>query len=238
MRTVEDVLTEARTLDWSVWEVPASDRLWTYKPEMVPAAFDAIPAVADEADAQAAYNTLLDALAHNHSVTPYPAMVPGVRLLSELVPLLAGWQLATVVEVLTECFLWTGDEGVFTAKDGRTYNLAGDTAAAVRSVRPALEQLAQRRDAEPARRGVADLLRALGEQEPLTEAKAVLLRRPWSWRYPVRRRAWPCAQADLEQPPAAAQGPTAAGGPWSLLLPAAASGRTYPPLQDLPLVVA
>ena len=155
-------MIEARTTDWSVWDVPATGRLWAYKPESVPSAFDAIPAVIDEVDARAAYNSLLDALGHNHSGTPYPAMVPGVRLLTELVPLLGGLQLAAVVETLTECFLWTREEGGFTTKGGRTYNLAEDTAAALRSVRPTLERVA-REPGHAARRGATNLLRALSE---------------------------------------------------------------------------
>lgn len=159
MRTVEAVLAEARATDWALWDVRPADRLWAYRPESVPAAFDGIVAVEDEAGSQTAYHRLMDALGHDHSGTPYPAMVAGVRLLAELVPLLHGWQLATVVDVLTDCWGWTRGDGAFVARDGRAYHLGDDTAQAVRSVRPTLERRLRRDDDdEPARPALAELL--------------------------------------------------------------------------------
>ena len=160
---MEAVLAEARATDWALWDVRPANRLWAYRPESVPAAFDGIAAVRDEAGAQAANNRLMNALGHDHSGTPYPAMVPGARLLAELVPLLHGWQLATVLEALTYCFGWTHGDGEFVANDGRTYNLGDDTAQAVRSVRPTLVQLVRRDDAEQARPSAIELLEALDE---------------------------------------------------------------------------
>lgn len=35
MRMVESVLAEVYESDWSLWDVPRSDRLWDYRPETV-----------------------------------------------------------------------------------------------------------------------------------------------------------------------------------------------------------
>lgn len=163
MRTLPEVLAEARATDWALWDVRPADRLWDYRPESVPAAFDAIAAVVDEPGSQAAYHRLMDALGHDHSGTPNPAMVPGVRLLAELVPLLHGWQLAAVIDVLTDCLAWTRGDGEFVAHDGRTYNLSDDTAQAVQLVRPTLEQLVRRNDDQPARPALSELLDLLNQ---------------------------------------------------------------------------
>ena len=116
-----------------------------------------------KSDADDAYNRIMDALGHNHSGTPYPAMVAGARLLAELVPLLRGWQSATVVNVLTDCYLWTRGEAEVVTKDGRTYDPGAETARAVRSVRSALETLL-REDDEPARLAAAELLEVLDDE--------------------------------------------------------------------------
>lgn len=160
---MQAVLAEARATDWALWDVRPADRLWAYRPESVPAAFDGIAAVQDEPGSHAAYHRLMDALGHDHSGTPYPAMVPGARLLAELVPLLRGWQLATAVEVLTDCLGWTRGDGDFVTRDGRRHDLGDDVAAAVRSVRPALERLVRRDDDEPARPALTELLDALDQ---------------------------------------------------------------------------
>lgn len=158
------MLAEADESDWTVWDVRPAGRVWDYRPTSVPAAFQAVADVEAEPDARDAYTALLDALGHNHSGTPYPAMVPGVRLLVDLVPLVQGWQLATVLEVLTDCFLWTRSEGEFTAADGRKFHLGDDTAAMVRSLRPMLEQLCQRQDDEVPQRAAVGLLQALDDE--------------------------------------------------------------------------
>lgn len=157
---MEAVLAEVRATDWTLWDVPLAGRLWDYQPQSVPAAFQALTSVADESAARTAYTALLNALGHNHSGTPYPAMVPGARLLADLAPLVGGWQLFAVVEVLHDCFLWTRGEADFITADGRKLNLADDTAAAVTSLRPVLEQLAVNED-EPVQRAAKSLLSTL-----------------------------------------------------------------------------
>ncbi|MCC2321245.1 hypothetical protein [Cellulomonas xiejunii] len=128
MRTVPAILAEAEAIDWALWDVQPQDRLWDYRASSVPAAFACIAGVRSKSDADDAYNRIMDALGHNHSGTPYPAMVAGARLLAELVPLLRGWQSATVVNVLTDCYLWTRGEAEVVTKDGRTYDPGAETA--------------------------------------------------------------------------------------------------------------
>lgn len=128
----------------------------------MPAAFARIAAVQSKSDADHAYYLIMDALGHNHSGTPYPAMVAGARLLAELVPLVHGWQSETVVSALTDCYLWTQGEAEIITKDGRTYDPGAETARDVRSVRPTLENLL-REDDEPARLAAAGLLEVLDE---------------------------------------------------------------------------
>lgn len=166
MRTVEAVLDEARTIDWSIRDTPLDGySIWEYRPASVPAAFQRITSVNSKQDADRAYGALLNALGHDHSGTPYPAMGVGARLLAELVPLVSGWPLAAVVETLTECYLWTRGTGSVTAADGRTYDLAEETADAVRSALPALEVVARGVEGEPGQAGATDLLRALQEDK-------------------------------------------------------------------------
>ncbi len=163
MRTVESVLAEVYESDWSLWDVPRSDRLWDYRPETVPSAFAAIMQIETEDVAHEAYNGLLNALGHNHSGTPYPAMVDGTKFLADLVPLLDGWRLAAVLDVLTDCFLWTRGEGTFTARDGREYDLGNDTAAHVEALRPVLHHVATDDPDRPERAPAAELLEVLDE---------------------------------------------------------------------------
>lgn len=159
VRTVQAILAEAEAIDWALWDVQPPDRLWDYQPASVPAALASVTGVRSKSDADRAYNRIMDALGHNHSATPYPAMVAGARLLAELVPLVRGWQAVTVVDVLTDCYLWTQGEAEIVTKDGRTYDPGAETAQAVRSVLPALEAL--REDDEPSRLAAAELLEVL-----------------------------------------------------------------------------
>lgn len=110
-----------------------------------------------------AYNGLMDALGHNHSGTPYPAMIPGARLLAELAPLLAGWPLTVALEALTDCFLWTRDGEPDFVAGGRTHNLATDIAATVLALRPELERLREQAGDTAFARAAAGLLDALAD---------------------------------------------------------------------------
>ncbi|MCC2322278.1 hypothetical protein [Cellulomonas xiejunii] len=65
-----------------------------------------------------------------------------------------------MVEVLTDCLLWTRGQGEFVTDDGTTHHLGDDTLEAIDSVRPTLELLVQSGD-EPALPALADLIAAL-----------------------------------------------------------------------------
>ncbi len=137
-----EFLSQVRAVDWALWDVPTPDRRHGYRPDQVPPAFKALASAGTAEASGAAYNRLMDALGHNHSGTPYPAMVPGVRLLAEFVPTLTGWSLSAALSVLTDCYLWTREEPEFRTADGRVHNPEKEIARHVRALLPLVRSFA------------------------------------------------------------------------------------------------
>jgi hypothetical protein len=137
----EHVMDEVRAMDWSSWEIQIPGRISAYDPESVVPAFEAIVAVADQAASKRAYDVMLDAIAHNHSGTPYPAMIPATAFLVRMGPSVEPWALTTIVDVLTDCMLWSQDEPEFTGPDHRTYLMGVEIARSCLDLRPLIEPL-------------------------------------------------------------------------------------------------
>lgn len=87
------VLAQVRGTDWQAWAIPLPDRLFAYDPGSVVPAFEALVLASSPEYAFDAYNGMLDAIAHNHSGTPYAAMAPAAELLAarKLGPLARHW---------------------------------------------------------------------------------------------------------------------------------------------------
>ncbi|WP_116953218.1 hypothetical protein [Jiangella endophytica] len=157
---------------WPAWAVPAVDRPWAYDPGGVVPAFEALVAVTDETSAVRAYHQLLGALAHNHSGSPYPAIVPGVRGLAASVPQMRGWSLATALDVLTDSWLFTIDDTACRTADGQVHDLT-EVQGLVSSIAPLVRQIAERRESPELGRAL-ELLRVIDDSARLRST----LRRP------------------------------------------------------------
>ena len=161
---VEDVLNAVRATDWTQWDVPWADYLWAYEPTSVVPAFEALAAVRTKDDARQAYHRFLNAVAHDHSGTPYPAIVEGVRHLVALIPHLESWATETAVSALVECYLFTADEVAARSVDGMSHDLTEVHRLAV-TIRPLLNRLAADHD-HPARAAATDLLNTIEDIPP------------------------------------------------------------------------
>lgn len=142
---VARVLQEAHDLDWRAWSMPPSTE-W-FSPETVPSAFESLPRACSESDARAAYNSMLDAIAHNHSGRLYAAAVPGAGLLAKLVPLLEGWPRFAATEVLTDLLHWAVDGERFVGPNGVTLETKREIHRSVATLVPELRQTAEGADA-------------------------------------------------------------------------------------------
>ena len=160
-KPVEAVLTDVRRVDWQAWAIPRPDRLFDYDSSRVVPAFEAFAQATSPGEADLAYNLFLDAVAHNHSGTPYAAMAPAAPLLSRLVPHL-GAGAAEGMEALTCCVAWTFDGPAFTGPDGVECDLAGECAEAARALAPLANSWRHSGD-ESRRRAAAGLLEVLAE---------------------------------------------------------------------------
>jgi hypothetical protein len=104
---------EIRTVDWAGYAVWPSTE-W-YVPSRVPAAFAALALARDRRRSQAAYQQLMNALAHDHSGWVYAAAAPGAALLARTARVLEGWARITSAAALLEVL--QDDDGA-EAQDG------------------------------------------------------------------------------------------------------------------------
>jgi hypothetical protein len=151
------LLREVRESDWAAWSIPYPGRLFDYEPERVPTAFESLVSADGDEERRRAYNRMLDAVGHNHSGTPYAAMVPATRLLARLIPLLDK-SAPVALEALVDCVRWSQGEPPFVGPDGRTHEPGPETLRNALALRALIEEWS--RDDDPRRCGPArDLLK-------------------------------------------------------------------------------
>ncbi len=170
VREVEDVLDAIRAADWAQWDVPWVDYLWAYEPMRVVPAFESLAAVTTEAEGRRARDCFLNAVAHNHSGTPYPAIVDGVRHLVALIPLLDDWGAEAAVTALVDCYLFTGNDVDVRTIDGAAHDLTEVQRIAVTAV-PFIRAFVEDH-AHPAHAAATELLATIQELPPPPDAEA------------------------------------------------------------------
>lgn len=160
------MLDAIRATDWTRWDVPWADYLWAYEPASVAPAFEALAAVRTKDEARQAYHRFLNAVAHDHSGTPYPAIVEGVRHLVALIPHLEPWATEAAVSALVECYLFTADEVAAQTVDGVSHDLT-EVHRVAASILPLLSRLAADQG-QPAQAAATDLLNTIEDIPPAT----------------------------------------------------------------------
>ena len=78
-----------RLVDWAAWSMPPAAE--HYLPAHVPAAFEELLSATSESGSLQAYNSVMDAAAHNHSGWVYAAAVPAAPLLARVARERDGW---------------------------------------------------------------------------------------------------------------------------------------------------
>lgn len=152
-----------RSVDWAGYSVAPSTE-W-YVPARVPDAFERLLAVTIERQVRHAYNSLMDAVAHNHSGWLYAAAVPAAPLLARIVREDHGWARSAALEILTDllCFAVEGQE--FTGPAGEVISTRGAIRRAAMDLLPDLRDL-RAGAAVPESRLAQNLLDAIEETGP------------------------------------------------------------------------
>ena len=115
-------------------------------PAVVLAAFEGLSRVRNEPDATAAYHTMLNAIAHDHSGWLYDSAAPAAPILVNYVRDSEGWQRQASIDILIECLSWARHDQEFLDADGVRKSVKEAIAASVTEVRGELELLAADRN--------------------------------------------------------------------------------------------
>jgi hypothetical protein len=99
-----------RSVDWAAWSMPPATE-W-YLSARVPDAFKELLSVTSEPESLQAYNSVMDAVAHNHSGWVYAAAVPAAPLLARVARECGGRVRRTALEILADllCFTVAGQQ--------------------------------------------------------------------------------------------------------------------------------
>jgi hypothetical protein len=150
------ILEAALAVEWAAYTMSPSTE-W-YEPSMVPAAFEQLMASSTEREAQAAYDAMMNAIAHNHFGWLYAAAAPAAPLLVRAVRESDGWVRHAALEALVDCLYFAADDPDSTF--ARTRDLIRD---AVESARDDLEAMAREPGKTPTNRSAGELLNALAD---------------------------------------------------------------------------
>ena len=99
-----------RSVDWAAWSMPPATE--QYLPARVPAAFEKLLSATSESESLQAYNSVMDAVAHNHPGWVYAAAVPAAPLLARVAQECDGRVRQTALEILADllCFTVAGQQ--------------------------------------------------------------------------------------------------------------------------------
>jgi hypothetical protein len=120
-------------------------------------AFRQMLAARSEADARAAYNGLLDVLAHNHSGWVWRSAIPAAPLLVRVVEQCSGLPRRAALEVLADLVSWSTAGSAVSAEVGEALR------GAAQPLRPLLNQLAAGGQNKAIARSAGELLHALAD---------------------------------------------------------------------------
>jgi hypothetical protein len=131
------LLDEIQTTDWAGYAIWPSTK-W-YVPSRVPESFAALPGVHSQRGSRAAYQQLMDALAHDHEGWVYAAAAPGADLLARAARILESWARITSLEVLIDLTCFAADVS-FRSPGGDLVRLDAAVRDAASTLRPELER--------------------------------------------------------------------------------------------------
>ena len=97
--------------------------------------------VSSHEESEAAYNEVLDLIAHNHSGWLYPAAGPVASVLAAITREARGLPRRTALDILVDCLCWARPEQRYTDSDGRDASVRDAVRDAVESVQPGLSKL-------------------------------------------------------------------------------------------------
>jgi hypothetical protein len=145
----EEILDAVREVAWVQFD--GAD------PRQVELAFRRMLTAQSEADVEAAYNGLLNVLAHNHSGWVWRSAMPAAPLLAQVVVQCAGLPRKAALEVLIDLLSWSTAGSAASAEVGEALRDAAQPLA------PLLNQLATGGQNKAIARSAGELLEVLAE---------------------------------------------------------------------------
>jgi hypothetical protein len=143
------LMDAVRSVDWAAWSMPPATE--QYLPARVPAAFEELLSATSEPERLQAYNSVMNAVAHNHSGWVYAAAVPAAPLLARAARERDGQVRRTALEILADllCFTVAGQQ--FTGPAGEIISTRDATRRAAWELLPVVRDLQAEGEASGAR---------------------------------------------------------------------------------------